>query len=171
MPKRALLSVSDKSGVAAFARGLLRLDYELYSTGGTLKALEEAAVEVKPVSELTGFPEIMDGRVKTLHPGVHAGLLARRDKPEHVAALREHRLAEIDVLAVNLYPFVATAMRDDASFEDIVEQIDIGGPAMIRAAAKNHSEVVVVVRPEHYGQVLDALRDGDLSVEFRRRLA
>src|SRR5919204_1642896 len=171
MPKRALLSVSDKSGVAAFARGLLRLDYELYSTGGTLKALDEAAVEVKPVSELTGFPEIMDGRVKTLHPGVHAGLLAVRANPEHMRALAEHGLHTIDLLCVNLYPFAATAARQEASFEDVVEQIDVGGPAMVRAAAKNHTGVIVVVRPERYTEVLNALQKGEVTVELRRRLA
>src|ERR687887_1500280 len=116
MPKRALLSVSDKSGLAAFARGLQRLDYELYSTGGTLKALDEAAVDARSVTDLTGFPEIMDGRVKTLHPGVHAGLLAVRANPEHMRALTEHDLRTIDLLCVNLYPFGATAARQDASF-------------------------------------------------------
>ena len=171
MRRRALLSVSNKSGLVEFARGLAAFGFEIYSTGGTHRTLSEAGLPVQPVTELTGFPEIMDGRVKTLHPGVHAGLLARRDKPEHLAALREHGLAEIDVLGVNLYPFVATATRDDVSFEDVVEQIDIGGPAMVRAAAKNHLGVVVVVRPERYGQVLDALRDGEVSVELRRRLA
>src|SRR5919198_614970 len=171
MPKRALLSVSDKSGVAAFARGLLRLDYELYSTGGTLKALDEAAVEVKPVSELTGFPEIMDGRVKTLHPGVHAGLLAVRENPEDMRALTEHSLQTIDLLCVNLYPFAVTAARQDASLADVIEQIDVGGPAMLRAAAKNHAGVIVVVRPERYSEVLAALQKGEANTDLRRRLA
>ena len=171
MSKRALLSVSDKSGLAAFARGLQRLDYELYSTGGTLKALDEAAVDARSVTDLTGFPEIMDGRVKTLHPGVHAGLLAVRANPEHMRALAEHDLRTIDLLCVNLYPFAATAARQDASFDDVVEQIDIGGPAMVRAAAKNHTAVVVVVRPERYSEVLAALQKGEVTQDFRRRLA
>jgi phosphoribosylaminoimidazolecarboxamide formyltransferase/IMP cyclohydrolase len=147
VPKRALLSVSDKAGLAAFARGLVRLDYELYSTGGTLRALEEASVDVRPVSELTGFPEILDGRVKTLHPAIHGGLLARRDDPTHLETLERHGLAPIDLVCVNLYPFAQTAARPDAEFEDVLEQIDIGGPSMIRSAAKNHRSVVVVVGP------------------------
>ena len=171
MSKRALLSVSDKAGLAAFARGLLRLGYEIYSTGGTLKALDAAAVEARTVSDLTGFPEIMDGRVKTLHPGVHAGLLAVRENPEHMRALAEHGLRTIDLLCVNLYPFAATAARPDAGFEDVVEQIDVGGPAMVRAAAKNHTGVVVVVRPERYTEVLAALQKDEVTPELRRRLA
>jgi phosphoribosylaminoimidazolecarboxamide formyltransferase / IMP cyclohydrolase len=169
--KRALLSVSDKSGLAAFARGLQRLDYELYSTGGTLQALDEAAVEAKPITELTGFPEIMDGRVKTLHPAVHAGLLAVRENSEHMRTLAEHGLRTIDLLCVNLYPFAATAARKDAGFEDVVEQIDVGGPAMVRAAAKNHRGVIVIVRPERYTEVLTALQKDEVTPEFRRRLA
>src|SRR5438270_10092989 len=171
MSRRALLSVSDKAGLAAFARGLARLDFEIYSTGGTLRALDEAAVEAKPVSELTGFPEIMDGRVKTLHPGVHAGLLAVRENPEHMRALAQHGLQTIDLLCVNLYPFAATAARKEASFEDAVEQIDVGGPAMVRAAAKNHTGVLVVVRPERYSEVLAALQKSEVTHELRRRLA
>jgi len=167
---RALLSVSNKSGLPAFARGLVRLGYELYSTGGTLKALETASIDARPVSELTGFPEIMDGRVKTLHPAVHAGLLARRDRPEHMAALDEHGFRAIDVLGVNLYPFVETVSAG-AGFEDALEQIDVGGPAMIRAAAKNHAGVVVVVRPERYAEVLHALGEGGVTSVMRRRLA
>jgi len=147
---RALLSVSDKNGLTGFARGLQRLGFELYATGNTLKAIADAAIDARPVSDLTGFPEMMDGRVKTLHPGVHAGLLARRDKPEHMAALEAHNLKTIDLLCCNLYPFVETVSRPAVDFEEAVEQIDIGGPAMIRAAAKNHEGVVVVVRPERY---------------------
>jgi phosphoribosylaminoimidazolecarboxamide formyltransferase/IMP cyclohydrolase len=167
---RALLSVTNKSGLPAFARGLHRLGYELFSTGGTLKALETASVDARPVSDLTSFPEILDGRVKTLHPAVHAGLLARRDRPEHMAALDEHGLKPIDLLCVNLYPFVETVAAG-AAFEDAIEQIDVGGPAMIRAAAKNHAGVVVVVRPERYAEVLQALADGGLTSTMRRRLA
>ncbi len=171
MPRRALLSVSDKTGLPEFARGLVELGFEIYSTGGTQKALEQASVPVRSVTELTGFPEILDGRVKTLHPGVHAGLLARRDQPEHLAALQEHGLQLIDLLAVNLYPFVATATREGAGFEEVIEQIDIGGPAMIRAAAKNHASVVVVVHPESYPEVLDELRRGEVPAALRRELA
>ena len=167
---RALLSVSNKAGLPAFARGLARLGYEMYSTGGTLKALETASIDAHPVSDLTGFPEIMDGRVKTLHPGVHGGLLARRDRPEHMAALDEHGLKPIDLLCVNLYPFVETVAAG-ASFDEALEQIDIGGPAMIRAAAKNFAGVVVVVRPERYAEVLQALGDGGVPSAVRKRLA
>jgi phosphoribosylaminoimidazolecarboxamide formyltransferase/IMP cyclohydrolase len=168
---RALLSVSDKTGLSAFARGLQRLGYELYATGSTLTAIVDAAVDARPVSDLTGFPEMMDGRIKTLHPGVHAGLLARRDKPEHMEALREHGLKEIDLVCCNLYPFVETVTRPGVSFEDAVEQIDIGGPTMIRAAAKNSDSVVVVVRPERYAEILTALHAGGPDLVMRRRLA
>jgi phosphoribosylaminoimidazolecarboxamide formyltransferase/IMP cyclohydrolase len=168
---RALLSVSDKTGLAGFARGLRRLGYDLFATGATLKTLHDAAVDARPVTELTGFPEMMDGRIKTLHPGVHAGILARRDKPEHMESLKEHGLLEIDLVCCNLYPFVATVTGADVSFEEAIEQIDIGGPAMIRAAAKNHESVAVVVRPERYTEVLAALSEGRLHVSLRRRLA
>jgi phosphoribosylaminoimidazolecarboxamide formyltransferase / IMP cyclohydrolase len=168
---RALLSVSDKTGLSAFARGLQRLGYELYATGSTLKAIVDGAVDARPVSDLTGFPEMMDGRIKTLHPGVHAGLLARRDKPEHMDALREHDLKEIDLLCCNLYPFVETVTKVGVTFEEAAEQIDIGGPAMIRAAAKNSESVVVVVRPERYAEILTTLRAGGPDKEMRRRLA
>jgi phosphoribosylaminoimidazolecarboxamide formyltransferase / IMP cyclohydrolase len=167
----ALLSVSDKTGLAAFARGLARLGYELFATSSTLRALEDAAVDARPVSDLTGLPEMMDGRVKTLHPGVHAGILARRDVPEHMASLSEHGLRAIDLVCCNLYPFLRTVRKPDVTFDEAVEQIDIGGPAMIRAAAKNHESVVVVVRPERYSEVLGALHEGALDGPARRRLA
>jgi len=167
----AVLSVSDKTRLAPFARGLRRLGYDLYATGSTLQALHDAAIEAEPVSDLTGFPEMLDGRVKTLHPGVHAGILARRDRPEHLEALTAHGLREIDLVCVNLYPFVDTVLRGDATFAEAVEQIDIGGPAMIRAAAKNHASVVVVVRPQRYIEVLGALNEGTLDGEMRKRLA
>src|SRR5216684_4367561 len=157
---RALLSVSDKSGLTGFARGLHRLGFELYATGNTLSAILEAAIDAHPVTDLTGFPEMMDGRVKTLHPGVHAGILARRDKPSHMEALAGLGLKRIDLVCCNLYPFVETVSKQSVSFEDAVEQIDIGGPAMIRAAAKNHDAVVVVVRPERYTELLTALQAG-----------
>ncbi len=168
---RALLSVSDKTGLSGFARGLQRLGYELYATGSTLKAIQEAAVDAHPVSDLTGFPEMMDGRIKTLHPGVHAGILARRDKPDHMEALEAHGLREIDLVCCNLYPFVETVTRPGATFEEAVEQIDIGGPAMIRAAAKNHESVLVIVRPERYSELLGALHEGTVDPAMRRRLA
>ncbi|MEP6752058.1 MAG: bifunctional phosphoribosylaminoimidazolecarboxamide formyltransferase/IMP cyclohydrolase [Candidatus Dormiibacterota bacterium] len=168
---RALLSVSDKTGLSAFARGLHRLGYELFATGSTLNAILDSAVDARPVSDLTGFPEMMDGRIKTLHPGVHAGLLARRDKPEHMEALRQHDLKEIDLVCCNLYPFVDTVTRPGVAFEDAVEQIDIGGPTMIRAAAKNSDSVVVIVRPERYAEILATLHAGGPDMAMRRRLA
>jgi phosphoribosylaminoimidazolecarboxamide formyltransferase / IMP cyclohydrolase len=167
----ALLSVSDKTGLAAFARGLRRLGYELYATGSTLKTIHDAALEARPVSDLTGFPEMMDGRIKTLHPGVHAGILARRDRPEHIEALVEHDLHQIDLVCCNLYPFVDTVLQPDVSLEEAIEQIDIGGPAMIRAAAKNHESVVVIVRPQRYSEILGALNEGTVDLDLRRRLA
>ena len=167
----ALLSVSDKTGLPAFARGLQRLGYELFATGSTLEAIHGAAVDVLPVGDLTGFPEMMDGRIKTLHPGVHAGILARRDRPEHIQSLREHGLREIDLVCCNLYPFVETVTRPDVTFEEAIEQIDIGGPAMIRAAAKNHESVLVVVRPERYSDLLASLNEGTVDAAMRRRLA
>jgi phosphoribosylaminoimidazolecarboxamide formyltransferase/IMP cyclohydrolase len=171
LPKRALLSVSNKASLPAFARGLVRLGFELYSTGGTMQALEEASIDVKPVSALTEFPEILDGRVKTLHPGVHAGLLARRDVPEHMEELQEHGLQTIDLLCCNLYPFAETVAREHVTTEQVLEQIDVGGPAMVRAAAKNYASVIVVVRPERYAEVLSALGESDLDELRRRRLA
>jgi phosphoribosylaminoimidazolecarboxamide formyltransferase/IMP cyclohydrolase len=167
----ALLSVSDKTGLPAFARGLKRLGYDVFATGSTLQALQDAAVDAQPVSDLTGFPEIMDGRVKTLHPGVHAGILARRDKREHMDALAQHGLRQIDLVCCNLYPFIETVLKPDVTLEQVIEQIDVGGPAMIRAAAKNQESVVVVVRPQRYSEVLGALNEGTLDTDARRRLA
>ena len=146
---RALLSVSDKTGLIEFARALAEHGVELVSTGGTAKAIATAGLKVSDVSDLTGFPEMMDGRVKTLHPKVHGGLLAIRDNKEHAEAMRAHGIAPIDLLVVNLYPFEAT-VDNGAAFEDCIENIDIGGPAMIRAAAKNHNDVAVVVEPQDY---------------------
>src|SRR6267378_7293275 len=153
---RALLSVSDKSGLIEFARALAGHGIELVSTGGTSKSLAAAGLAVRDVSELTGFPEMMDGRVKTLHPKVHGGLLAIRDNKDHAASMHQHGIAPIDLLVVNLYPFEATVAKG-ADFDTSIENIDIGGPAMIRAAAKNHADVAVVVEPEDYALVLDAL--------------
>jgi phosphoribosylaminoimidazolecarboxamide formyltransferase / IMP cyclohydrolase len=169
---RALLSVSDKSGLIDFARALAAHGVELVSTGGTAKALADAGLKVKDVSELTGFPEMMDGRVKTLHPKVHGGLLAIRDNAEHAKAMKTHAIAPIDLLVVNLYPFEATVDKG-AGFEECIENIDIGGPAMIRAAAKNHDDVAVVVEASDYQAVLEELaaNKGATTLALRRRLA
>jgi phosphoribosylaminoimidazolecarboxamide formyltransferase / IMP cyclohydrolase len=169
---RALLSVSDKSGLIEFARALAGHGVELVSTGGTAKAIAAAGLKVKDVAELTGFPEMMDGRVKTLHPKVHGGLLAIRGNAEHASAMTAHGIAPIDLLAVNLYPFEATVDKG-AGFTDCVENIDIGGPAMIRAAAKNHEDVAVVVEAQDYQAVLDELaaNQGATTLSLRRRLA
>jgi phosphoribosylaminoimidazolecarboxamide formyltransferase/IMP cyclohydrolase len=169
---RALLSVSDKSGLIEFARALAGHGVDLVSTGGTAKAIAAAGLKVTDVSDLTGFPEMMDGRVKTLHPKVHGGLLAIRDNKEHAAAMQAHGIAPIDLLVVNLYPFEATVDKG-AGFEDCIENIDIGGPAMIRAAAKNHDDVAVVVEASDYQAVLDELaaNSGATTLTLRRRLA
>ncbi|MEI2387081.1 bifunctional phosphoribosylaminoimidazolecarboxamide formyltransferase/IMP cyclohydrolase [Breoghania sp. JC706] len=170
--KRALLSVSDKTGLIDFARALEQKGVELLSTGGTAKAIAEAGIKVTDVSEVTGFPEIMDGRVKTLHPKVHGGLLAIRDDAEHAKAMEDHGIERIDLLVVNLYPFEETA-ASGADAATVIENIDIGGPAMIRAGAKNHAYVSVVVDPADYAKVLDALdaHDGKMPLEVRRKLA
>jgi phosphoribosylaminoimidazolecarboxamide formyltransferase/IMP cyclohydrolase len=168
---RALLSVSDKTGVVEFARSLDALGWELVSTGGTAKVLREAGLTARDVSDDTGFPEMMDGRVKTLHPAVHGGLLARRDVPDHVAALADHDIEPIDLVAVNLYPFRETVARKNASAEEIIENIDIGGPSMLRSAAKNFASVWVVADPEDYSRVVAALHAGDDDLDLRRLLA
>jgi phosphoribosylaminoimidazolecarboxamide formyltransferase/IMP cyclohydrolase len=169
---RALLSVSDKTGLIEFAKALASHGVELVSTGGTAKAIAAAGLQVKDVSELTGFPEMMDGRVKTLHPKVHGGLLAIRDNKEHADAMKAHGIAPIDLLVVNLYPFEETVDKG-AGYEDCIENIDIGGPAMIRAAAKNHDDVAVVVEAQDYQAVLDELaaNKGATTLSLRRRLA
>ena len=168
---RALLSVSDKTGLVEFAKGLAGHGWELVSTGGTARALRDAGLTVSDVSAVTGVPEMLDGRVKTLHPAVHGGLLARRDLPEHMQALREHDITPIDLVAVNLYPFRETAARADASPEEVIEQIDIGGPSMIRSAAKNFASVYVVVDPADYERVLGAVATRDDDVDLRGLLA
>ena len=167
---RALISVSDKTGLVDFGRYLKTAGIEILSTGGSAKALSEAGVAVTEVAEHTGFPEIMDGRVKTLHPKIHGGILALREA--HGAVMAEHGIAPIDLVAVNLYPFEATVARG-AGFGECIENIDIGGPAMIRSAAKNHGHVTVVVDPADYQAVMDdmAAGDGDTSPDLRRRLA
>jgi phosphoribosylaminoimidazolecarboxamide formyltransferase/IMP cyclohydrolase len=170
--ERALISVSDKTGIIDLAHGLAARAVEIISTGGTARAIREAGIAVTPVEQVTGFPEMMDGRVKTLHPKIHGGLLALRDNPAHLAALQEHGITPIDLLVVNLYPFEATTARPDCTFEDAIENIDIGGPAMLRSAAKNHRDVAVVVDPADYPVVLDELtREGDVQDATRRRLA
>src|SRR5205807_2619685 len=170
---RALLSVSDKTGIVDFARGLVELGVEIVSTGGTARELAAASLPVREVSELTGFPEIMDGRVKTLHPKLHAGLLALRDQPAHMQAADEHDVELIDLACVNLYPFERTVGRRQVSDSEAIENIDIGGPTMIRAAAKNFVFVAPVVSPEAYDAVLAELRESDrrLSPGTRESLA
>jgi phosphoribosylaminoimidazolecarboxamide formyltransferase/IMP cyclohydrolase len=168
--ERALISVSDKTGLIDFARALAAAGVELVSTGGTAKAIADAGLAVIDVSQLTGFPEMMDGRVKTLHPKVHGGLLAIRANAEHAGAMAAHGIKPIDLLVVSLYPFEATVAKG-ASFEDCIENIDIGGPAMIRAAAKNHDDVAVIVDADDYAALLDALEAGGTTLDFRRRLA
>jgi phosphoribosylaminoimidazolecarboxamide formyltransferase/IMP cyclohydrolase len=171
--RRALLSVSDKRGVVAFARGLAELGVELVSTGGTSRELAGAGIAVRAIEDFTGFPEIMDGRVKTLHPRLYAGLLARRDEDGHLRAADEQQIEQVDLVCVNLYPFEQTVARGDASEEEVIENIDIGGPTMIRAAAKNGAFAAVVVDPQDYERVLEELResDGKLSLATRKALA
>lgn len=168
---RAILSVYDKTGLEGFARGLVELGFQIFSTGGTKKALEEAKVPVKSISQLTGFPEILDGRVKTLHPAVHGGILARRNLPQHLAQLAENRIELIDLVVVNLYPFVQTVSKKGVTLEEALENIDIGGPTMIRASAKNFPSVLVVVDPQDYQPVLEKLRRGAVELEARKVLA
>lgn len=171
--RRALISVSDKTGLIDLARGLSRFEVEIISTGGTAKTLRDAGINVRDVSEITGFPEMMDGRVKTLHPRVHGGLLAIRDNSDHVAAMQQHGIEPIDMVVVNLYPFAETIQREGVTREEAIEQIDIGGPAMIRSAAKNAQDVAVVVSPNQYGEIIDELEKhaGSLSLDTRHRLA
>src|SRR5687768_7999486 len=169
---RALISVSDKAGLVELGQALARHGVELVSTGGTARALRDAGLEVRDISDLTGFPEMMDGRVKTLHPKVHGGLLAVRDDPAHAAAMAEHGIAAIDLVVVNLYPFEATVARG-ASRDEAIENIDIGGPAMVRSAAKNHGFVAIVTDPGDYPALLAELdeHDGMTSLELRKYLA
>jgi len=167
----ALISVYDKTGIVDFARELHSMGWSLVSTGGTARAIAAAGMPVQDVASLTGFPEMLDGRVKTLHPVVHGGLLARRDLPEHMAAIAEHGIATIDLVAVNLYPFRETAARPGVSFEEVVEQIDIGGPSMLRSAAKNHAGVWALVDPADYDRVLTTIRSGTDDAALRRELA
>lgn len=171
--RRALVSVSDKTGIVEFCRALSEMGVQLLSTGGTMRALQEAGVPVTAVDEYTGFPEMMDGRVKTLHPKIHGGLLALRDNPEHMAQAEAHGVEMIDMVVVNLYPFEATVAKEGTTLEEAVEQIDIGGPSMVRSAAKNFRHVTIVPGPEFYEQVLEEMRahDGETTLQTRQELA
>jgi phosphoribosylaminoimidazolecarboxamide formyltransferase/IMP cyclohydrolase len=166
-----LISVSDKTGLKTFARGLAELGYEIVSTGGTSRFLKEEGLTVIDVSDYTGFPEIMDGRVKTLHPRIHGAILGMPDHPDHAAAIREHGIIPFQLVICNLYPFEQTIAKGDVTIEEAIEQIDIGGPSMVRSAAKNHAYVGIVTRPEQYLPVLEQLRAGGLTLEIRRELA
>ena len=168
---KALISVFDKTGVVEFGRRLAEIGIELVSTGGTHRTLQDANLPVQQVSDLTGFPEILDGRVKTLHPSIHGGILARRDVPEHVSELEKRSIAPIDLVAVNLYPFADTIAKPDVSLDEALENIDIGGPTMIRAAAKNFPFVAVVVDPSDYDWVVERMAAGGLSIDERQKLA
>lgn len=170
--KRALISVSDKTGVVEFARKLNEAGVEIISTGGTMKAIKEAGIPVMYVSDVTGFPEIMDGRVKTLNPYIHGGILAVRDNEAHLAAMKEHKITGIDMVVVNLYPFRQTIAKADVTQAEAIENIDIGGPAMIRAAAKNFKFVTVVVNPARYDEIAaDIANDGGVSDSLRLKLS
>lgn len=171
MKKRALISVSDKTGIVDFAKHLVELGYEIISTGGTHKVLAENGVPVIGVSDITGFPECLDGRVKTLHPKIHAGILAMRKNPEHMQQLQDLGVDTIDIVAINLYPFKQTILKDGVTFEDAIENIDIGGPTMIRAAAKNHQDVAVIVDPEDYVNVVEEIKQsGEVSYDTKLKL-
>ena len=170
--KRALVSVSDKTDLVPFVKGLVDNDYEIVSTGGTKKVLDDAGVPTISIEDVTHFPEILDGRVKTLNPYVHGGLLARRDLPEHMATLKQLNITPIDLVCVNLYPFKETIEQPDVTLADAIENIDIGGPSMVRSAAKNYRDVTVVVDKGDYDQVLSEIKDGgDTTLETRARLA
>ena len=171
MKKRALISVSNKYNLIPFAQRLQDMDYEIISTGGTLKLLVDSGIDAKSVETVTGFPEILEGRVKTLHPKVHGGLLAKREEKSHMEALQENDIDPIDMVVVNLYPFKETVTKQGATEEDIIENIDIGGPTMLRAAAKNFKDVIVVVDPVDYEKIAENLESGGLSEETRKRLA
>ncbi len=168
---RAIISVSNKANVSDFAKDLSQLGFEVFSTGGTKKSLAEAGVPVKSVSEITGFPEILDGRVKTLHPMVHGGILAKRSLPSHMEELAKNKIEAIDLIAVNLYPFVQTVSKEGVTIDEALENIDIGGPTMVRAAAKNFPSVIIIVDPADYQPVLDKLRAGGVDLAERKRLA
>src|SRR6201986_4284071 len=171
--QRAILSVTDKTGLVDFARKLSSLHIELVSTGGTAKLLRESGISVNDISDLTGFPEMLDGRVKTLHPKVHGGILHRREDPKHVAAVKEHGIQPIDMVVVNLYAFEKTAAKPGVAFEELIENIDIGGPSMIRSAAKNFQDVAIVTSPWDYPKILEEMKatKGELSQQTKWELA
>ena len=170
--KRALLSVSDKTGIVELGKFLSEKGVEIISTGGTMKALRDAGVPVTYVSDVTGFPEIMDGRVKTLNPKIHGAILAVRSNPEHMQALAEHNITPIDLVVVNLYPFRETISKPGVTEAEAIENIDIGGPAMVRASAKNFKDVVIVTYPRRYAQLMEMLeKDGDIDARTRKELA
>lgn len=171
MKKRALFSVSDKQHITDFARELVAFDYEIISTGGTLQTLVDAGIDARPVEEVTQFPEMLDGRVKTLHPSVHGGLLAKRNDEAHVEQLKENNITPIDLVVVNLYPFKEAVQKEDATHDDIIENIDIGGPTMVRAAAKNYEAVGIVVDPTDYDKVIQAMKNNAFDASFRKGLA
>jgi len=170
---RAIISVTDKAGIVDFAKSLSQFNVEILSTGGTAKALRQGGISVTDISDYTGFPEMMDGRVKTLHPRVHGGLLGMRDNPEHIKMMREHGIQTIDMVVVNLYEFEKTVAKEGVSLEEAVENIDIGGPSMLRSSAKNFRDVTVVVDPEDYEIVLKEMAEtgGETTLETRFRLA
>jgi phosphoribosylaminoimidazolecarboxamide formyltransferase / IMP cyclohydrolase len=171
--EKALISVSDKTGIVEFAKSLAELGVKFLSTGGTSKALRDAGLPVTDVSEYTGFPEMLDGRVKTLHPKVHGGLLGVRSNPDHVRTMQSHGIQNIDMVVINLYPFQKTIAKPDCTFEDAIENIDIGGPAMLRSAAKNNESVTVIIDPADYAPVLQEMKQhgGSVSMETNLRLA
>ena len=170
--KRALISVSDKTGVTNFAKELFKQGVEIISTGGTATVLKKADVKIKEVSEVTGFPEILDGRVKTLHPVVHAGILARRDKKEHGETLRKHGITPIDIIVCNLYPFEQTIRKTNVRIDEVIENIDIGGPTLIRAAAKNYRDVVILTNPRQYDNFLKIIKTKkDINLKEKERYA
>ena len=169
---RALISVSDKTGVVDFAKGLRALGWEVIATGGTMKLLSDSGVEVINISDVTGFPEICDGRVKTLNPKIHGAILAVRDNPEHVKAMKDHDITPIDLVVVNLYPFQQTIAKPNVTLAEAIENIDIGGPCMVRASAKNNKYVAIVTNPDKYSEIISILqKDGAFSDEYRLELA
>ena len=170
--KRALLSVSDKTGIVELGKELTAMDVEIISTGGTMKALREAGIPVTAVNDVTGFPEMMGGRVKTLHPKIHGAILAVRDNAEHVRAMKEYGITPVDLVVVNLYPFRETIAEASVTLAEAIENIDIGGPCMVRAAAKNNKFVAIVTNPDMYGEITELLKkDGELSDAYRLNLA
>lgn len=170
--KRALLSVSDKRGIVEFGKELAAMGVDIISTGGTMKVLRDAGVPVTAVQDVTGFPEMMDGRVKTLHPKIHGAILAMRDHESHVQAMKDHGITPIDLVVVNLYPFRETIAKPDVTLADAIENIDIGGPCMVRAAAKNNKFVAIITNPDMYGEITELLKkDGELSDAYRLNLA